>query len=243
MSDGINKVMLGGSLGADPELRYTQSGSPVLNMRVATNESWIDKDKVRQERTEWHSVVVFGPRGEALAKILTKGMFVFIDGSLRTDSYEKDGVTRYKTEVIARDVVLPPRAKRDGDHAEHDAAPTAPRSAAQPDRTGGQAQRPTQGARAGGVTYPGVRSAGDFEVRFGSDAGKHISMVENLDSLRAFIIKGIEDPKRAQYADRGKAQVNAIDELLAQRARGGAAPVEDDGGGYGGMGDDDGIPF
>ena len=83
MSEGLNRVMLIGTLGADPELRFTQSGQAVLNMRIATNESYLDKDKVRQERTEWHSVTLWGTRGEALVKILGKGSTIFVEGSLR----------------------------------------------------------------------------------------------------------------------------------------------------------------
>lgn len=103
---GMNKAILLGNLGSNPELRYTQSGVAVLSFRMATNESWIDKNKVKQERTEWHSVVVWGPRGEALSRLLGKGSNVLVEGGLRTSSYEKDGVTRYKTEVFARDVFL-----------------------------------------------------------------------------------------------------------------------------------------
>jgi single-strand DNA-binding protein len=106
MSDGMNKVLLLGNLGAEPELRYTAAGQAVLHLRLATNESWLDKNKEQQERTEWHSVVVWGPRGEALSKILHKGSTVLVEGGLRTTSYEKDGVKRYKTEIVARDVFL-----------------------------------------------------------------------------------------------------------------------------------------
>src|SRR6478736_3909500 len=107
MADGLNRVMLLGNLGADPELRFTQGGQAVLNMRLATTESYLDRDKVRKERTDWHNVVVWGKRGEALAKILTKGSSVFIEGSLRTSSYDdREGNKRYKTEVIANNILL-----------------------------------------------------------------------------------------------------------------------------------------
>jgi single-strand DNA-binding protein len=107
MAEGLNRVMLLGNLGADPELRYTQSGQAVLNMRVATTESYLDRNKVRQERTDWHNVVVWGKRGEALAKFLTKGSTVFVEGGLRTSSYDdKDGNKRYKTEVHATNIIL-----------------------------------------------------------------------------------------------------------------------------------------
>lgn len=107
MADGLNRVMLLGNLGAEPELRFTQGGQAVLNMRVATTESYLDKDRVRKERTDWHNVVVWGKRGEALAKILNKGSSVFVEGSLRTSSYDdRDGNKRYKTEVVATNILL-----------------------------------------------------------------------------------------------------------------------------------------
>ena len=104
MNEGLNKVILMGNLVADPELRYTGNGTAVLQLRMATNESFVDKNKEPKERTEWHNIVFWGPRAEALAKVLNKGDGVLIEGGLRTSSYEKDGVRRYRTEVIARDL-------------------------------------------------------------------------------------------------------------------------------------------
>jgi single-strand DNA-binding protein len=107
MAEGLNRVMLLGNLGADPELRFTQGGQAVLNMRLATTESYLDKNKVRQERTDWHNVIVWGARGEALARILGKGSSILVEGSLHTSSYDdRDGNKRYKTEVVAREVIL-----------------------------------------------------------------------------------------------------------------------------------------
>jgi len=112
MADGFNRVMLMGNLGADPELRFTQGGQAVLNIRLATTESYLDKDKVRRDRTDWHTVTVWGKRGEGLAKVLKKGSSIFVEGSLRTSSYDdKDGQKRYKTEVIANNVILGSRGK------------------------------------------------------------------------------------------------------------------------------------
>lgn len=104
MNDGMNRVILLGNLGADPELRYTQTGTPVLSLRLATNESYQDRNKETQERTEWHSVVVWGARAESLSKTLSKGTRLLIEGALRTSSYEKDGVKRYKTEIHAKEI-------------------------------------------------------------------------------------------------------------------------------------------
>ncbi len=107
MAEGLNKVMLLGNLGADPELRVTSGGQSVLKLRLATSETYLDKDKNRQERTEWHSVTVWGKRGEGLSKILTKGSRIFVEGGLRTDSYDdKDGNKRYRTEIVASNVLL-----------------------------------------------------------------------------------------------------------------------------------------
>lgn len=104
--EGLNRVMLLGNLGSDPELRVTQGGQPVLKLRLATTEKYLDKNNTRQERTEWHSVSLWGKRGEALAKFLKKGERVFVEGSIRTSSYEKNGEKRYSTEIVATDVIL-----------------------------------------------------------------------------------------------------------------------------------------
>lgn len=117
MSEGINRVVLLGNLGADPELRFTQGGTGVLNMRVATTESYLDQDKQRRERTEWHTVVVWGKRGEGLATFLKKGHSVLIEGSIRQSSYDdKDGIKRYKFEIYATNVVVM-RGDQNGQHS------------------------------------------------------------------------------------------------------------------------------
>lgn len=105
--DGLNRCIVMGNLGADPELRMTQGGQGVLSLRLACTESYLDKDKKKAERTEWVTCVVWGKRAEGLAKILRKGDRVLIEGGLRTSSYEdRDGNKRYKTEVVAREVLL-----------------------------------------------------------------------------------------------------------------------------------------
>lgn len=111
MAEGLNKVMLLGNLGADPELRVTAGGQAVLKLRLATTESYLDRNNTRQERTEWHSVTLWGKRGEALAKFLTKGERIFVEGSLRTSSYEKDGEKRYRTEIVANNIILGGRGR------------------------------------------------------------------------------------------------------------------------------------
>jgi single-strand DNA-binding protein len=101
---GMNKVYLLGNLGADPELKLLPSGTAVLKLRLATTETYLDKDKNKQDRTEWHHVTIFGARGEALAKHLSKGQKVLIEGRIHHSSSEKDGQKRYYTEIIATDL-------------------------------------------------------------------------------------------------------------------------------------------
>lgn len=106
MAAGLNRVQLIGTLGADPELRSTQSGLSVLNLRMATNERFKDRDGEWKERTDWHSCCMFGKRAEALNSVLAKGSSIFVEGSLRTSSYEKNGEKRYRTEIVIQDVIL-----------------------------------------------------------------------------------------------------------------------------------------
>jgi len=107
MAEGLNKVLLLGNLGAEPELRMTPGGNAVLKLRLATSESYLDRNKQRQERTEWHRVTVWGRRAEALSRILAKGSRIFVEGGLRTSSYEdRDGNKRYTTEIVATNILL-----------------------------------------------------------------------------------------------------------------------------------------
>lgn len=103
MARGINKVILVGNLGADPETRYMPSGKAVTNIRIATSESWRDKQTGdQQERTEWHAVVMYDKLGEIAAEYLRKGSQVYIEGKLRTRKWQdKEGKDRYTTEIIA----------------------------------------------------------------------------------------------------------------------------------------------
>jgi single-strand DNA-binding protein len=108
MARGINKVILVGNLGADPETRAMPSGTTVANLRIATSESWRDKQSgEQQERTEWHRVVLFGRLGEVAAEYLKKGSQVYIEGSLRTRKWQdKSGVERYSTEIVGNDMQM-----------------------------------------------------------------------------------------------------------------------------------------
>ena len=108
MARGINKVIIVGNVGGDPETRYMPSGSAVTNVTVATNESWKDKASGEQkERTEWHRVVMFNRLGEIAAEYLRKGSQVYIEGKLRTNKWQdKSGNDRYTTEIIADEMQM-----------------------------------------------------------------------------------------------------------------------------------------
>lgn len=106
-AEGLNKVLLIGNLGMDPELKFTQGGQAVLRLRLATTERYGNKAGERQERTEWHTVIVWGNRAEALNKILHKGKTIYIEGRLQTRQWEdKDGGKRSTTEIVANQILL-----------------------------------------------------------------------------------------------------------------------------------------
>ena len=101
----VNKAIILGNLGKDPELRFTPNGRAVARFPVATTERWTDQNNQRQEHTEWHNIVVWGKQGETCSQYLAKGRQVYVEGSIRTRSYnDKDGNKRYMTEIVARDV-------------------------------------------------------------------------------------------------------------------------------------------
>ncbi len=102
----VNKVILVGNLGADPELKYTPSSRAVANLRIATTEVYKDKGGQRQEKTEWHRVTVWGDQAENCAKYLAKGRSVYVEGKLQTRSWDKEGQKHYSTDVVADRVVF-----------------------------------------------------------------------------------------------------------------------------------------
>ena len=108
MSRGINKVILVGNLGADPETKYMPSGDAITNLRIATSDTWTDKNSgQKQERTEWHRVVMFKKLAEIAAEYLRKGSQVYIEGSLRTRKWQdKEGRDQYTTEIVANDMTM-----------------------------------------------------------------------------------------------------------------------------------------
>ena len=102
---GINKVILVGNLGQDPEIKYTAGGAAVTTLSIATSDSWKDKDSgMDQERTEWHRVVLWRRLAEIAGEYLHKGSKVYVEGQLRTRKWEQEGQTRYTTEIIAREL-------------------------------------------------------------------------------------------------------------------------------------------
>ena len=104
---GVNKVILVGNLGADPDVRYSSTGTAVTNFRIATSENWTNKEGERETRTEWHRVVAFGKLGEICGEYLSKGRQVYVEGRLRSRSWEdKEGNKRWVTEVVASNMVM-----------------------------------------------------------------------------------------------------------------------------------------
>ena len=119
---GINKVILVGNLGQDPEVKYTAGGAAVTTLSLATSESWKDKDTGSdQEKTEWHRVVLWRRLAEIAGEYLKKGSKVYIEGQLQTRKWEQDGQTRYTTEVVGRDMqFLDSRASSSSDNSSYD---------------------------------------------------------------------------------------------------------------------------
>ena len=107
MARGVNKVILVGNVGGDPETKYMPSGGAVTNLSIATSESWKDKQTGQpQERTEWHRVVFFNRLAEIASEYVRKGSKVYVEGSLRTRQWEQDGIKRYSTEIVASEMQM-----------------------------------------------------------------------------------------------------------------------------------------
>ena len=128
---GVNKVILVGNLGRDPEVRHLDNGRAVANFSLATSETYKNKQGERVTYTEWHNMVLWTPLAEIAEKYLKKGNQVYIEGKLTSRSYEdKDGVTKYITEVVGREMTLlgkPPQNEADkADHVESDEKPSSP---------------------------------------------------------------------------------------------------------------------
>ena len=107
MAGGVNKAIIVGRLGSDPELRYTQTGQAIATFSVATSEMWTNRDGKKEERTEWHKIVVWGKQGENCGQYLAKGRQVYIEGKIQTRQWEdKTGQKRYTTEIVGNQIVF-----------------------------------------------------------------------------------------------------------------------------------------
>tara|TARA_B100000214_G_scaffold83045_1_gene56447 strand:- start:6 stop:437 length:432 start_codon:yes stop_codon:yes gene_type:complete len=131
----VNKALIIGNLGQDPEIKYTQSGSPVANLSVATSERWKDKSTGDQkEQTEWHRVVVFGRLAEIAEQYLKKGSKVFIEGKIQTRDWEdSEGRKRYTTEVVAREMTMLDSKFSADSNSDSDSSDTTPKETASKD--------------------------------------------------------------------------------------------------------------
>ena len=163
MARGVNKVILIGNLGQDPEVRFMPSGAPVANLRLATTDTWMDKQSgQRQERTEWHTLVLFNKTAEIAQQYLKKGSKIYVEGRLQTRKWQgQDGQDRYSTEIVVNDMQM--LDSRGGSDFQGGGAPQGGNMAPQGGGFGGQPQGgygnpPQQGGGYGGAPQP----AGNF---------------------------------------------------------------------------------
>jgi single-strand DNA-binding protein len=126
---GLNKAMLLGYVGKDPELRYTSSGTAVASFSLATNESWKDKEGERQERTEWHNCTAWGKLAEIVGEYVKKGSKLYVEGKIQTESYEKDGVKKYTTKIVVAQLLMLDSKESGSDESTSDPEPEPKASA------------------------------------------------------------------------------------------------------------------
>jgi single-strand DNA-binding protein len=156
----VNKVILLGNLGRDPETRYTTGGDAVTNLNIATSEQWKDKSGEKQERTEWHRVVLFGRQAEIAGEYLKKGRSVYIEGRLQTRKYtDKDGVEKYSTEIVADRMQLIGGGREGGGGDADFGGGSAPAGGGGTRREGGGGSGAGSGKPAGG----GKKNVDDFD--------------------------------------------------------------------------------
>jgi len=158
----VNKVILIGNLGRDPETRYLPNGDAVTSISVATTETWKDKNGDKQEKTEWHRVSLFRRLGEIAGEYLKKGSQVYIEGRIEYREYEKDGQKRYSTDIIASEMKMLGSRQGSGEPA---------------DRDGGTDERPSRGGGGGA----GTRSGGGGSAGSSSGAGGAKKKVDDFD--------------------------------------------------------------
>jgi single-strand DNA-binding protein len=162
----VNKVILLGNLGRDPETRYTTGGDAVTNLNIATSETWKDKSGEKQERTEWHRVVLFGRQAEVAGEYLKKGRSVYIEGRLQTRKYtDKDGVEKYSTEIVADRMQLVGGSREGGGGGGGDVDFGEGRGAGSAGSGGGGGGAPRRGGggSGGGAPAAGRKNTDDFD--------------------------------------------------------------------------------
>ena len=166
----VNKVILLGNLGRDPETRYTTGGDAVTNINIATSEQWKDKSGEKQEKTEWHRVVLFGRLAEIAGEYLKKGRSVYIEGRLQTKKYtDKDGVEKYSTEIVADRMQLIGGAREGGGDADFSGSTAGGEGAGRSGAGGGGGgQRRGSGGEGGGAR-PGGSGASSGGARKGGE--------------------------------------------------------------------------
>jgi single-strand DNA-binding protein len=158
----LNKVILIGNLGRDPETRYLPNGDAVANISVATTDTWKDKNGEKQEKTEWHRVTLYRRLGEIAGEYLKKGSQVYIEGRIEYREYEKDGQKRYTTDIIASEMKMLGSRQGTGDPGDRDAASTSERP---PRASGGGSGGSGGGAgsSSGGSASPAKKKVDDFD--------------------------------------------------------------------------------
>ncbi|HSI44794.1 MAG TPA: single-stranded DNA-binding protein [Methylophilus sp.] len=161
----VNKVILVGNLGRDPEVRFMPNGEAVANFSIATTENWKDKSGVKQEKTEWHNIVIYRKLAEIAGEYLKKGRPVYIEGRLQTRKWEKDGVTRYTTEIVA-DQMQMLGSGREGGSTAYDGGEMG-QSSGGDNYNQAPARQPAAGGNAGGnrnaFSQPASKPAGNFD--------------------------------------------------------------------------------
>ena len=168
MARGVNKVILVGNVGGDPEVRYMPSGGAVTNLTLATSESWKDKQTGQpQERTEWHRVVFFNRLTEIAGEYVRKGSKIYVEGSLRTRQWEQDGVKRYTTEIVASEMQMLD-SRQGGQQAGQQSAQQGGYTPQQDSQQGGFQQPPQQRAPQSTPQQP-QQQPGGFDSDFDDD--------------------------------------------------------------------------
>lgn len=224
MAGGVNKCILLGNLCTDPEVRFTPSGAAVANFRLATNESWKDKDGQKQERAEFHRIVVWGKLAELCGEYLKKGRQCYVEGRLQTREWtDKENRKNYTTEVVADHVTFLGGQGGGSSRAGEDDAGGAP-------TRGGGSGRGAGGGEGGAVFPPFGRSKGQ---------PIHGATQKDLEWYASTAQKDLADPSKARYHEEKRGLLAAINaEAKRQGFTLGAGPTGGGRGGYGSGGDD-----